>query len=219
MPLAPNHHETPPCNAATSCTRHDRPFVRGDPLFPRLTRAADADRQAVIDKAYAFLKGTQNKDGSWSDAPRNAGITGVVVTGLLKSGKSADDPVVKAGLKFIETLVDPEEKHIAGAGAKVALKNYCTSVNVMALQLAGQSEKYKGIVGDATTFLKKLQWDDGEGKTQKDDFFGGAGYDSKSRPDLSNTQFFLEALKSAGVPSDDPAFKKAVGVREPLPEL
>src|SRR5262249_50272870 len=36
------------------------------------------------------------------------------------------------------------------------------------------------------------------------------GYDSKSRPDLSNTQFFLDALKAAGVPKDDPAFKKAL---------
>src|SRR5262249_46082647 len=30
-----------------------------------------------------------------------------------------------------------------------------------------------------------------------------------SRPDLSNTQMFLDALKAAGVPPDDPAFKKA----------
>ena len=40
--------------------------------------------------------------------------------------------------------------------------------------------------------------------------YGGAGYDSKSRPDLSNTQFFLDALKAAGVPKDDPALKKAL---------
>ncbi|HLW67641.1 MAG TPA: prenyltransferase/squalene oxidase repeat-containing protein, partial [Gemmataceae bacterium] len=63
---------------------------------------------------------------------------------------------------------------------------------------------------DAAKFLKQLQWDEGEGKNQDSDFYGGAGYDSKSRPDLSNTQFFLDALKAAGVPPDDPAYKKAL---------
>ena len=68
-------------------------------------------------------------------------------------------------------------------------------------------------------FLKELQWDEGEGKTQKDDFYGGAGYDSKSRPDLSNTQFFLDALVAAGVPKDDPtAFTKGDDLRQSLSE-
>ena len=62
----------------------------------------------------------------------------------------------------------------------------------------------------AVAFLKQLQWDEGEGKTPKDDFYGGAGYDSKSRPDLSNTQFFLDALIEAGISKDDPALKKAL---------
>src|SRR5207249_6232891 len=65
-------------------------------------------------------------------------------------------------------------------------------------------------IGDAAGLLKHLQWDEEEGKTRNDDFYGGAGYDSQSRPDLSNTQFFLDALKSAGVPADDPALKKAL---------
>ena len=75
--------------------------------------------------------------------------------------------------------------------------------------LLKKDDKYKKVIGDAAKFLKGLQWDDGEGKKPEDDFFGGAGYDSKSRPDLSNTQFFLDALKAAGTPADDSAFKKA----------
>ena len=63
---------------------------------------------------------------------------------------------------------------------------------------------------DAVKFLKKLQWDEGEGKDPKDDFYGGAGYDSKSRPDLSNTQFFIDSLMTAGVPKDDPAIQRAL---------
>jgi squalene-hopene/tetraprenyl-beta-curcumene cyclase len=163
----------------------------------------------VVGKATAFVAGKQNPDGSWGDPQRGGGVTGVVVTGLLRTGVSADDAPAAKGLTFIESLVNPQAGHIAGADAKVNLHNYVTSVNVMALVEAKRDAKYRPVIGDAVNFLKKLQWDDAEGKGPGDDFFGGAGYDSKSRPDLSNTQFFLDALKSAGTASDDEAMKKA----------
>src|SRR5260370_10893869 len=80
----------------------------------------------------------------------------------------------------------------------------------MALAAANREDRYKKIIGDAAEFLKKLQWDEEEGKTPASDFYGGAGYDSKSRPDLSNTKFFLDALKDAGVSKDDPAMQRAL---------
>jgi squalene-hopene/tetraprenyl-beta-curcumene cyclase len=166
---------------------------------------------AVVRKAVAYLKSSQNPDGSWSQSPAGKlGGTGVIVTGLLQCGVSPDDEPAARGLKYVEGLVNPQAGHIAGPDAKVNLQNYVTSVNLMALVAAKRDDKYRAVVGDAVKFLKKLQWDDGEGKAPKDDFYGGAGYDSKSRPDLSNTQFFLEALKSAGVGPDDDAMKKAI---------
>jgi squalene-hopene/tetraprenyl-beta-curcumene cyclase len=60
-------------------------------------------------------------------------------------------------------------------------------------------------------FLKTMQWDEGEGKSREDAFYGGAGYGgSNSRPDLSNTAFFIEALRDTGVPSNDPNLQKAL---------
>jgi squalene-hopene/tetraprenyl-beta-curcumene cyclase len=165
---------------------------------------------AVVDKAVDHLKGTQQASGGWS-TDKTPGVTGVVLTGLLRSGRvGPKDPIAERALKYIESLVDSEHKHIAGKGAKVQLQNYVTSINVMALVQVNQSDKYRAIIGDAVEFLKKLQWDEAEGKTPQDPYFGGAGYDSKSRPDLSNTQTFLDALKAAGVPPDDPAFKRAL---------
>ncbi len=163
--------------------------------------------EAVVAKAIDFLKGTQDAKGGWS-TNQSPGVTGVVLTGLLKAGMSPKDPVAEKALKYIESLINPKAKHIAGKDPKVQLQNYVTSINVMAL-MAAKSDKYKVVIKDAVDFLKNLQWDEGEGKDAKDDFFGGAGYDSKSRPDLSNTQSFLDALKAAGLPDDDPAFKKA----------
>ncbi len=161
----------------------------------------------TVDKAIAYLKAHQADDGSWS-GKQNIGVTGIVLTGMLETGKvGPKDPAVEKGLKYVESLINPKEGAIAGNDPH--LKNYVTCVNVLALTSANR-DSYKAVVADAVKFLKELQWDEGEGKSPKDDFYGGAGYDSSSRPDLSNTQFFLDALTAAGVPQDDPAYKKAM---------
>jgi len=165
---------------------------------------------AMTDKAIAFLRRQQADDGSWSK-DRSLGITGIVVTGLLQSGRvDVNDPMVVKGLKFIESLVNKKDGHLAGDNPRAQLKNYVTSVNVMALTLANKDGRYNQIIADGVRFLKKFQWDEDDGKTKQDDFYGGAGYDSQSRPDLSNTQYFLDALHAAGVPKDDPAYQKAL---------
>jgi squalene-hopene/tetraprenyl-beta-curcumene cyclase len=163
----------------------------------------------TVDRAVEYLKRAQEADGSWSEK-RSPGVTGIVLTGLIQSGKvTAKDPVAEKALKYIESLINKKAGHIAGKDPRPQLQNYVTSVNVMAL-MAADRDSYKEVVGDAVKFLKNLQWDEGEGKGPKDDFSGGAGYDSHSRPDLSNTQFFLDALVAAGVSKDDPALKKAL---------
>jgi squalene-hopene/tetraprenyl-beta-curcumene cyclase len=66
--------------------------------------------------------------------------------------------------------------------------------------------KYNTVIENATKYLKGLQND----SDPKDVKYGGVGYDGKSRPDLSNTNFMVEALLAAGVSKDDPAIKKAL---------
>ncbi len=162
-----------------------------------------------VDKAVAYLRKSQSQDGSWSSNV-SPGITGLVVTSLLRTGKvPAEDPMVDKGLRYIESLINPKAGHIAGQNPKAQLQNYVTSVNVMALVEANR-ESYRPIIRDAARFLRQLQWDEGEGKDPKNDYYGGAGYDSKSRPDLSNTQIFLDALVAAGVPQNDQAFQRAL---------
>ncbi len=50
---------------------------------------------------------------------------------------------------------------------------------LMAFQEANKDGRYKKIVADADKFIKKEQWDTGEGKNVSDVEFGGAGYGSK----------------------------------------
>jgi squalene-hopene/tetraprenyl-beta-curcumene cyclase len=186
--------------------------VLGGVVMMGLAPAAEgtpATWDQVVDRAIAYLKSVQAEDGSWGEK-QNLGITGIVLTGMLKTGKvGPKDPSVERGLKYVESLINPKAGHIAGKDPRVQLQNYVTCVNVLALTSADR-DSYKAVVADAAAFLRKLQWDEGEGRQHGDDFYGGAGYDSKSRPDLSNTQFFLDALVAAGISRDDPAFKKAV---------
>ena len=162
-----------------------------------------------MDKAIAYLKAHQAEDGSWG-GKQAIGVTGIVLTGMLETGKvSRQGPGRREGPQIRRKPHQPQGRPHRRQGPALQLKNYVTCVNVLALTAADR-DSYKAVIADAAKFLKELQWDEGEGKSPKDDFYGGAGYDSNSRPDLSNTQFFLDALTAAGVPKDDPAFKKAM---------
>lgn len=166
----------------------------------------------TVDKAIAFLRQNQAPDGSFS-SDKSIGITGVILAGVLNTGRvEMSDPMVQKGLRYIAALVNTKEGHIAGQNPRNQLKNYVTAVNVMALAAANkQTGKFQNEVAMAAKFLKELQWDEvGQDVVQRDNpYFGGFGYDSKNRPDLSNSQFALEALQAAGLPANDEAMKKA----------
>jgi squalene-hopene/tetraprenyl-beta-curcumene cyclase len=93
----------------------------------------------------------------------------------------------------------------------VAGHNYPTCVNLIALAYADpERKKYGKVIEKAADYLKKLQWDESEGKKPEEVIYGGAGYGGGTRPDLSNTSFFIDALTTAKVPVDDPAYRKAI---------
>ena len=168
--------------------------------------------EQVRKRAINFLKSAQDDDGSWT-SPQAAGLTALATTALLESGLKADDPVVSRSLSFLESL---SQKDGGIYHPKTLHRNYETSIAMLALHAASPSatpaarKRYASHVAKARKFLKNLQWDKGEGLETTDPGFGGAGYGKHKRPDLSNTQFFQEALLSAGVNKDDPAMKNVL---------
>ncbi len=157
-------------------------------------------------KGIQFLEVTQAADGSWTNSDA-VGITGLVTSSLLRSGKSVDDAMVKKALDFILSkqlptggIHSPASRH----------QNYETCIAILALSEANKDGRYSENIKKAEQFLRGLQWDEGEGIESTDGAYGGGGYDSKQRPDMSNTQFLIEALKTAGVAADDPAMQKAL---------
>ncbi|SFH56574.1 prenyltransferase/squalene oxidase repeat-containing protein [Planctomicrobium piriforme] len=162
--------------------------------------------QSSIKKGTAFLKSTQAEDGTWT-SPTSLGITGLVTYSLLVSDVPATDPVVQKGLKLIEANIQPDGGIY---NPKSNHKNYETSISVMALTSANADGHYNDKIEKAVAFLKEIQWDEGEIGDRGHASFGGAGYGSHSRPDLSNTAFFIEALQAAGISSHDEAMQDAL---------
>lgn len=162
-------------------------------------------RQKAIKRGIDFLRTSQSDNGNWTTT-RTLGITGLIVNALIESGVPAKDPVVRKGLKYLESNVQDDGGIYI---PKSRLINYETCIAVMALSAVNDKE-YQPTIKNAEKFLRKLQWDEGEGVESDDVTYGGAGYGGSTRPDLSNTQFLIDALKSAGAGKDDPALKKAL---------
>ncbi len=186
-------------------------FVIALPLLACVNAFLSADgpvvRQGLIDKAVSYLHNVgQSADGSFS-SKTGPGVTGLVVAGLLSVDVPAHHPLVAKSLTYLEST-----RHEDGGlyAPKSTHANYETCLAIMAFSKANQNGKYTELIRAAELFVKKQQWDEGEGIQSDDVAYGGAGYGSKSRPDLSNTTFLIDALRSAGVSEKDEAIQRAL---------
>lgn len=184
--------------------------------------------QAVIERGLEFLKSQQQQNGSWQAQEKiPPAYTALALRAFVNSDQyGPDHPTVRKGFEALLA------QQVADGGIYTdLLANYNTAIAVSALAEARQragDDRYREEIDEAVAFLKKLQWtpetdpdsaEDQPGQEQRvagesDPFYGGWGYGGRSRgagrPDLSNAQMALEALHAAGVPSDDPAFERAM---------
>ncbi len=136
-----------------------------------------------------WLANAQLPDGSWCQYP---GITGLAVTALCTSGRPEYGPKsepVRKGVAYLLKLAKPN-----GAIYDRDLKNYNTAIAVLALLSTGDPAHY-GVIRRARRFLIASQFDAATGYDESSSYFGGIGYGKHHRPDLSNTQWALEALR------------------------
>ncbi|MHC4774529.1 MAG: prenyltransferase/squalene oxidase repeat-containing protein [Planctomycetota bacterium] len=199
------------------------------PVPPEFRIAAQADRVPVsadhfararqaIDAGLAYLRSTQGSTGGWltevrigpTDQPDQPSPIAVAVTALaVKAMIQADPPTVEdvrfqLALRFVRS-----GRRDDGAFEGGALTNYVTSMVVMALATIDRHD-FHDELADASAWLEANQWDQTEGLSPRQDWFGGAGYGNRGRPDLSNTQTMLDALYEAGMSPDEPAVQRAL---------
>ena len=213
-------------------TEQDPPPLPGRiilPVPPEFRVATDPDRVPMnpvhFDRARGaaasgldFLVATQEPDGGWltrrriapTDQPGAASPIAVAVTALAIKAFAQDGTArlgeieFRTALRFVRRAQQADGSFEAGP-----LSNYVTSSVVMALASLDDSD-FLDEIADARVWLELNQWDQGEGLTARQDWFGGAGYGNRGRPDVSNTQMMLDALYEAGVSPDEPSVQRAL---------
>jgi len=186
------------------------PVVAAEPVEGKSEDNVQFDQETyerMVSKAISYLrvKG-QAADGSYS---RSVGIgpTALVTTALLRHGRTPQDPMVAKSLKFLGRHVQPD----GGIYSKGSHhRNYETCLTMLCFSEANEDGRYDKIIQKADGFIKGIQWDEDEGKDKSDPAFGGAGYGSHKRPDLSNTTFLIDALKAADNDADSEAMQRAL---------
>jgi squalene-hopene/tetraprenyl-beta-curcumene cyclase len=169
--------------------------------------AEAAQYQRCIDRGIDYLQSQgQAPDGSYNTRA-GVGITSLVTTAVLRCGRSAEDPLVAKSLKYLEGFVQ-DSGGIHQPDSFIA--NYETCVALVCFKEANKDGRYDKIIKRAEAFIRGNQWDEKSGKEKSDLYYGGVGYGGKSRPDLSNTSYLLDALKSCGAGADDEAVQKAL---------
>jgi len=158
--------------------------------------------------ALAYLA-AQQQDGRFGFMGReDAGITALALSSVQRTVKRLGVPPpawVAPGLDWLGSLQKSN-----GAIHSGGLAVYTTSAAVMALSDAARPQD-RAVLDRAALFLKVVQRDEGEGYDRDQDWgYGGIGYGNELRPDLSNTQFGIEAMKLAGVPAADEAMQRAI---------
>ncbi len=169
------------------------------------------DRQKLYEDvmqrgADYLLERGQHEDGSFTKAA-DPGVSALCLTALLRAGRSPDDPAVEKSLEYLSTFIQPDGG-IYRPGS--FYQNYETCISMLAFHEANTDGRYRDILDRAAKFVRDLQWDESEGKDASDPAYGGAGYGRHKRPDLSNTQFFIEALKAEENDENREAIQRAL---------
>lgn len=184
------------------------------PMDPELWQAA----REALDTAAAWLRDQQHESGGWlvqaeavpTDQPHLPSPVSAAVTALALKAlvQLESDGVISQELRDAARYVQLTRNE-DGSFEGGALTNYVTSTVVSALAAADR-DAFQEIIQGGVNWLIQGQWDGGEGLNERQDWYGGAGYGNRGRPDMSNTQMMLEALYDAGRSPDEPPFQRAL---------
>ncbi|MDA1302647.1 MAG: terpene cyclase/mutase family protein [Proteobacteria bacterium] len=159
----------------------------------------------AVDAGLHYLRLQQTEQGDYSNS---VGITALALRGFLESHRGyneGDGAFITRPVNFILNHVN-DDGSISETNQN---RSYNTAVAVVALA-ATNNPAYDEIIRNAQNFLKGLQVDTDEGYSSDHKYYGGIGYGSDERPDMSNAYLALEALAKSKVARDDPVWEKAL---------
>lgn len=211
-------YDPPPLPSRVVLPRPPQFRISTDPSQVPVNAELWTSANDALKKGLAFLRTRQAANGAWgmeimaapTDQPETLTPVAMAVTSLgvkafvqADPGAVKDEQVIKA-LRLIKSARKPDGSFDDGP-----LSNYVTSCVLMGLASV-QDNDWRDQIADCTKWLQAHHWDQTEGLSAQQDWFGGAGYGRNGRPDLSNTQMMLDALYESGMSPDEPAFQRAL---------
>ncbi|MCB9524396.1 MAG: terpene cyclase/mutase family protein [Myxococcales bacterium] len=179
-------------------------FVAGPAVAaPTLDPAVAEKAKGAVDKGLHFLRGLQEKNGSYGN---HVGLTAMTLLAFAESHRAynyGDGPFVQAAADWLAA-----QKRADGAITGDATPTYNTALAIMALQ-AVDKKKFANEIAGGQKFLVKFQSDEEQKYEPSHKFYGGIGYGGDERPDLSNLQYALEALKKTDYDPESDVWAKA----------
>lgn len=176
---------------------------------PEEQKNLERTRKEMISFGAEYLRHNQESCGGWT-TEKGIGPSLVVLIGFLHTGYPVDDPAVKRGLEYVLRAVQTDggiytpNGHIPVYESCLALTCFSLAKNVSG------STQFDSVLEDGEKFIRGQQYSEENGTSPDDKAYGGLGYGKKSRPDLSNTQFFVDTLRDLGADFDDEAIQRAV---------
>ncbi|MCZ7648843.1 MAG: terpene cyclase/mutase family protein [Planctomycetota bacterium] len=180
---------------------------------PAARGGEEAPGAAAAQKAAAWMVKHANEDGTIGPGPaaKAPGVVGLCLTGLAMAPGPRSPETQKVLDKAAAYLVALQQADGSFTIPGQGLENYNTSVVIVALK-ALNDPKYDEVLAKAKTYVLGCQLDESKGYKEDEHYlaFGGFGYGSAKRADLSNTAFSLDALKAMGVEEGSEAYKNAL---------
>ncbi|MBL8735359.1 MAG: terpene cyclase/mutase family protein [Planctomycetes bacterium] len=191
-------------------------------LFASLLLSGALAAQSMPPAAPSQLSEARTKALAWLATQQKGGVFT-----LRMRGRELQDPGLTAlGLMALQTkpkdLRSAEEQTTIDQGLAWLLQqqnedgtfgknqpNYVTCVAIGALTRAGDKAHQQALQRAQKSILL-FQHLEANGYKPSDPDFGSIGYDGKTRGDLSNLHFSLEALHATGLPGDHESFAKAL---------
>ena len=174
--------------------------------------------KSAIDGGSRWLSQHQNPDGGYGpygkefriENASDVGLTAYVLYAYSRNVRGyseVDGPFIS---KAIDFLLARQQANGAFYDLRdPTLLNYKTSVVLMGLTRLGRT-KYAEAISRGREFIKGQQFAEDQGYDKVRHLsFGGIGYGGGLRPDVSNTQFGVEALSDAGLSASDELWVRA----------
>ena len=161
----------------------------------------EAKRSA--DRGLHFLRYQQGESGAYGD---HVGLTAMVLIAFAESHRAyrvEDGPFISLAVRWLLTQARAD-----GAITGEATPTYNTALAIMALH-ALDAEQFRGPIEAGQRFLVRFQSDEEQQYERTDRFYGGIGYGGDERPDLSNLQYALEALRRTDYDAESDVWEKA----------